>query len=102
MANTFASPAYFKIRPLVNHFAKLTNYMIEESEDYTDYPQGTYCLRPHWIQNPKVHKSHATSLDPESGTRDKHTTWPKLLRVVVTTYCAKAGHVARLLLAPGP
>jgi hypothetical protein len=102
MANTICKSPIFKIRPLANHFAKLTIYTTEESEHYTDYPQGTYYLRPHWIQNPKVHKSPATSLDPESGTQDKHTTRPELLRAVITTYSAKAGHVARLLLASGP
>jgi hypothetical protein len=73
--------------------------MIEESEHYMDYLQGTYYLRPYQIQNSKVHKSPATSLDPESGTRGKHTTRLELLRAVTTTYSTKAGHVARLLLA---
>jgi hypothetical protein len=91
-----------KIRSLANHFAKSTKYMTEESEHYMDYPQGTYYLRPYWIQNPKVHKSPATSLDPDSGTQDKHTTRPELLGAVTTIYSTKAGHVARLLLASRP
>jgi hypothetical protein len=104
MANTVCKPPppSYKIRSLANPFAKSTKYMTEESEHYMDYPQGTYYLRPYWIQNPKVHKSPATSLDPEPGTQDKHTTRPELLRAVTTTYYAKAGHVARLLLASGP
>jgi hypothetical protein len=76
--------------------------MTEESENYMDYPQGTYYLRPYQIQNPEVHKSPLTSLDPEPGTRGKHTTRPELLRAITTTYSAKAGHVARLLLASRP
>jgi hypothetical protein len=63
-------------------------------------PEGTSYLRPYWIQNPKVHKSPVTSLDPEPGTQDKNTTRPELLRAVITTYSAEAEHVARLLLAP--
>jgi hypothetical protein len=65
-------------------------------------PEGMSHLRPYWIQNPKVHKSLATSLDLELGTQDKHTTRPELLKAVITTYSAEAEHVARLLLAPGP
>jgi hypothetical protein len=76
--------------------------MTEESEHYMNFRQGTYCLRPHWIQNLKVHKSPATSLDPEFGTRDKHTTRPELLRAVIATYFAGVEYIARLLLASGP
>jgi hypothetical protein len=62
--------------------------MIEESEHYMD--------------RSKVHKSPATSLDPEPDTQDKHTTRPRPPRAITTTYSAEAEHVVRLLLAPGP
>jgi hypothetical protein len=88
MANTFASPHVTLIRSLTNLFAKSTKYMTEESEHYMDHP--------------KVHKSPATSLDPESNTQDKRTTRPGPPRAVTTTYFAEAEYVARLLLAPGP
>jgi hypothetical protein len=65
-------------------------------------PEGTSHLRPNWIQNPKVHKAPATSLDPEPGTQYKHTTRPELLRAVITTYSAKVERVARLLVELGP
>jgi hypothetical protein len=65
-------------------------------------PEGTSHLRLYWIHNPKVHKSPATSFGPESSTQDKYTTRPELLGAVRTTYSAKAGHVARLLLASRP
>jgi hypothetical protein len=69
MVNTICKPPSFKIRPLANHFVKLTNYMTEESEHYVDRPrlhklpttlldleyEGTNHPRPHWIQNP-AHK----------------------------------------------
>jgi hypothetical protein len=55
----------------------------------------------HYMDNPKVHKSPVTSLDPELDTQDKHTTRPGPPRVVTTTYFAEAKHVARLVLAPG-
>jgi hypothetical protein len=32
----------------------------------------------HYMGHPKVHKSPTTSLDPEPGTKDKHTTRPGL------------------------
>jgi hypothetical protein len=73
---------------LTKHFAKSTKYMTEESEHYMD------CS--------KVHKSPATSLDPEADTQDKHTIRPKPPRTVTTTYFVEAEHVARLLLAPRP
>jgi hypothetical protein len=76
--------------------------MTEESEHYMDYPQGTYCLRPHWIQNLKVHKLPATSLDPEPDTQNKYATRPGLARTVTTIYFAGAEYIARVLLAPGP
>jgi hypothetical protein len=41
---------------------KSTKYMTEESEHYMDLP--------------KVHKSPATSLDPEPDTQDKQITRP--------------------------
>jgi hypothetical protein len=63
-------------------------YMTEESEHYMDHL--------------KVHKSPATSLDPEPDTEDKHTTKSGPPRAVTTTYFAEAEYVARLLLAPGP
>jgi hypothetical protein len=56
----------------------------------------------HYMDRSKVHKSPATSLDPELDTQDKHTTRPGPPRAVPTTYFAEAQHVARLLLAPGP
>jgi hypothetical protein len=61
--------------------------MTEESEHYTD--------------RSKVHKSPATSLDPEPDTQDKHTTSPGPPRAVTTTNFAEAKHVAGFLLAPG-
>jgi hypothetical protein len=71
-----------------NHFVKSTKYTTEESEHYMD------CS--------KVHKSPVTSLDPEPNTQDKHTTRPGPPGAITTTYFAKAKHVARFLLAPGP
>jgi hypothetical protein len=62
--------------------------MIEESEHYMD--------------RSKVHKSPATSLDPEPDTQDKHTTRLGPPKAVTTTYFAEVEHVARLLLALGP
>jgi hypothetical protein len=56
----------------------------------------------HYMDRPKVHKSLATSLDPEPDTQDKQTTRPGPPRVVTTTYFAEAKHVTRLLLARGP
>jgi hypothetical protein len=88
-------------KSLANHFAKLTKYMTEESEHYMDYPRVPIYLRPHWIQNPKVHKSPATSLDPERDTQNKYTTRHGLSRAVTRTYFAGAEYIARLLLAPG-
>jgi hypothetical protein len=73
---------------LTNQFVKTTKYMIEESEHYMD--------------RPKVHKSPATSLDPEPDTKDKHTTRSSLPRAILATYFTEAEHVARFLLAPGP
>jgi hypothetical protein len=54
MANTICKPppTSYKIRSLVNHFAKTAKYMTEESERYMDHP--------------KVHKSPTILLDPES------------------------------------
>jgi hypothetical protein len=51
---------------------------------------------------PKVHKSPATSLDPEPDTKDKHATRPGLPRAILATYFTEAEHVARFLLALGP
>jgi hypothetical protein len=62
--------------------------MIEESEHYRDHP--------------KVHKSPATSLDPEPNTQDKHTTRPEPLSANLATYFTKVEYVTRFLLAPGP
>jgi hypothetical protein len=62
--------------------------MIEESEHYMD--------------RPKVHKSPATSLDPEPDTQDKHTTSPGPLGANLATYFTEVKHVARFLLASGP
>jgi hypothetical protein len=62
--------------------------MIEESEHYMD--------------RLKVHKSSATSLDPEPDTEDKHTTRPGLPRAILATYFTEAEYVARFLLAPEP
>jgi hypothetical protein len=76
--------------------------MIEESKHYMDYPKVHSRLRPHWIQNPKVHKLPATLLDQEPDTQNKHTTRSEPPRVVTTTYSAGAEYIARLLLAPGP
>jgi hypothetical protein len=47
------APTSYKIRSLANHFAKMTKYMIEESEHYMDHLNVTSHLRPHWIQNPR-------------------------------------------------
>jgi hypothetical protein len=54
------------------------------------------------MDRPKVHKSSATSLDPEPDTKDKHTTRPGPPRTIITTYFIEAEHVARFLLALGP
>jgi hypothetical protein len=62
--------------------------MTEESEHYTD--------------RLKVHKSPATSLDPEPYTKDKHTTRPGPPRAIIATYFIEAERIARFLLAPGP
>jgi hypothetical protein len=44
--------------------------MTEESEHYMDHPRVHNRPQPYWILNPKVHKSLATLLDPESeGTQ---------------------------------
>jgi hypothetical protein len=88
--------------PLHINIGLSTKYMTEESEHYMDYPRVHSCLRPHWIQNPKVHKSPATSLDPEPDTKNKHTTWSGPPRAVTMTYFAGAEYIVRLLLAPGP
>jgi hypothetical protein len=56
----------------------------------------------HYMDRSKVHKSPATSIDPEPDTQDKHTTRPGPPRAVTTTYFVEAKHVARLLLAPRP
>jgi hypothetical protein len=81
---------------------QIDKYMTEESEHYMDYPRVPSCLRPHWIQNPKVHKSPATSLDPEPDTKNKYTTRPGPPRAVTMTYFARVKYIAILLLAPGP
>jgi hypothetical protein len=73
---------------LTNHFVKTTKYMTEESEHYMD--------------RPKVHKLHATSLDPEPDTQDKHATRPGPPRMIIAAYFTEAEHVARFLLAPVP
>jgi hypothetical protein len=54
------------------------------------------------MDRPKVHKSPATSLDPELDTQDKHTTRPGPHRANIATYFTEVEHVARFLLAPGP
>jgi hypothetical protein len=82
------APTSHLFRSLTNHFVKTTKYMTEESEHYMD--------------RSKIHKSPATSLDPEPDTQDKHTTRPGPPRAVTTTYFAEVEHVTRLLLAPGP
>jgi hypothetical protein len=56
----------------------------------------------HYIGQPKIHKSPATSLDPEPDTKDKHTTRPGLPRTILATYFTEAKHAVRFLLAPGP
>jgi hypothetical protein len=56
----------------------------------------------HYMDRLKVHKSPATSLDPEPDTQDKHTTRPGPPIAITTTYFTKAEHVARFLLASGP
>jgi hypothetical protein len=40
----------------------------------------------HYMDRLKVHKSPATSLDPEPDTKDKHTTRPGPPRAIVATY----------------
>jgi hypothetical protein len=76
--------------------------MTKESEHYMDHPKVYNYLRPYWIQNPKVHKSLVTSLDPEPAIQDKYITRPVLHRAIPTTYFTKVKHAARFLLAPGP
>jgi hypothetical protein len=56
----------------------------------------------HYMDRLKVHKSPATSLDPEPDTQDKHTTRPGLPRAITMTYFTQVEHVVRFLLAPGP
>jgi hypothetical protein len=102
MANHFESPRIMLIRSLTNHFAKSTKHMTEESEHYMTTLRCTNRLRPYWIQNSKVHKSPATSLDPEPDTQSKHTTRLGSPRAVTMTYFTGAEYIARLLLAPGP
>jgi hypothetical protein len=62
--------------------------MTEESEDYMDHP--------------KVHKSPATSLDPEPDTQDKHTTSPGPRRANLATFFTEEEYITRFLLASGP
>jgi hypothetical protein len=73
---------------LIDKFVKSTKYMTEESEHYMDHP--------------KVHKLPTTLLDPEPETHDKHTTRPRPLEAIITTYFTEVKHIARFLLAPGP
>jgi hypothetical protein len=56
----------------------------------------------HYMDRPKVHKSPATSLDPERDAQDKHTTSPRPPRANLATYFTKVEYVARFLLAPRP
>jgi hypothetical protein len=49
------APKSYQFRSLTNNFVKTTKYMTEESEHYTD--------------RPKVHKSPATLLNPETSTK---------------------------------
>jgi hypothetical protein len=56
----------------------------------------------HYMDRPKVHKSPATSLDPEPDTQEKHTTSPGPPRANLATYFTEVEYVARFLLAPGP
>jgi hypothetical protein len=56
----------------------------------------------HFMGRPKVHKSPATSLDPEPDKKEKHTTKPSLPRAILVTYFAEKKNVARFLLAPRP
>jgi hypothetical protein len=56
----------------------------------------------HYMDHLKVHKSPATSLDPEPDTRDKHTIRLEPSRGILVTYFTEAEHVVRFLLAPGP
>jgi hypothetical protein len=62
--------------------------MTEESEHYTGHL--------------KVHKSLATSLNPERDTKDKHATRLGLPRAILATHFTKVEHVARFILAAGP
>jgi hypothetical protein len=56
----------------------------------------------HYMDRRKVHKSSATSLDPEPDTQDKHTTSPGPPRANLATYFTEVEYIARFLLAPGP
>jgi hypothetical protein len=82
------APTSHQFRSLTNHFVKTTKNMTEESEHYMD--------------RPKVHKSPATSFDPEPDTQDKHTTRPGPPKPIIATCFTEAERVARFLLAPGP
>jgi hypothetical protein len=62
--------------------------MTQESEHYT----GTS----------KVHKSSATSLDPEPVIRYKHNQRFDLPRAIFAMFSAIAEHIARILLASDP
>jgi hypothetical protein len=97
MANTISqAPISYNIRSLVNHFAKSTKYMTEESKHYMDLPklQVTYDLTRSRIQGcvsaynligsrTRGYKPPTTLLDPESegtqvtcdliGSRTRHT-----------------------------
>jgi hypothetical protein len=58
--------------------------------------------RKHYMGRPKVHKSPATSLDPEPDTQDKHITSLGPPRANLATYFTEVEYVARFLLALGP
>jgi hypothetical protein len=56
----------------------------------------------HYMGHPKVHKSPATSLDPDPTLQNKHATRHGLPKAICATYFTEAEHVMRFLLAPGP
>jgi hypothetical protein len=57
--------------------------------------------REHYMDHLNVHKSPATSLDPEPDTQDKHTS-PGPPRANLAIYFTEVEYVARFLLAPRP
>jgi hypothetical protein len=54
------------------------------------------------MDRPKVHKSSATSLDPEPDEKNNNTIRPRPSRAIIATYFTEVEHVARFLQALRP